>query len=155
MAVSYRRYLAKFVQLLFPSQVTGGKMPYSTILEVYRHKVVRRLRSRAVACRMILDVQLRCIRHNAQIAIFEVVVVLEHHLVSLAVRLLDDLWRAERFAVCALSQTRQGVSAVATNHVWDLSAIRSSPGETLIVMSMAGEKCMGPDTDLFANSVNL
>ena len=58
-------------------------------------------------------------------------------------RLLDDLRRAKRLSVLARGQTRQGVAAVATNHIRDLSAIRSSPGKALIVMSMAGEKCVG------------
>ena len=84
-----------------------------------------------------------------------IVVVLEHHLISFAMRLLNDLRRAEDVPVLPLAQMCQSMAAVATNHKWDLSAVRPGSCKALIVVRVAGEKCMGPYTHAFANPVNL
>lgn len=130
-------------------------MSQFTGFELDGYKIVRRLRLRAVARRMILDAQLKRIRDHTQIAIVLIIVILEHQLISFAVPFLDELRGAERGTVSSFAQARQRMASVAANHIRDLAAVGPGSSEALIVVRVPGEKRMRPYADFLANLVNL
>src|SRR5207244_2768744 len=109
------------------------------------------------------DAQLRGVNHDSQVA--EVpgrsVIVFQSDLIVVTLSLLDDLGRANRrprdVTVRALwGQRLCVVTTVAANNMGDLGTVRRScPGQPLVVMRVAGEKCMGPDAGLRTGHIDL
>src|ERR1700739_52768 len=102
---------------------------------------------------MVLDPQLSGICYNAPIAIVLVVIVLEHYLISVAMFLLNNLWRTRRGPM--FRQSHDVMTAVATNNIRDLSPILPISSKPLIVVRVSRHERMWPNPDLPTNVINL
>ena len=92
--VAFGGILLNLVYLILLTEITCGKMRQLVSRKIHTYEVVWCFGLGPVAGRMILDPQLGRICHNAKVAVILVVVVLEYHLISLTMLLLNNLWRA-------------------------------------------------------------
>ena len=100
----------------------AGEVDELAFGEVHGDKVVRRFGSRAVACGVIFDAQLRRRNDHTQIAEVLVVVVFQYHLIA-ALRDVQRL-RCSQRAYPLLAELRQAVTTVAADDVLPWSRVK-------------------------------